>query len=107
MAVKGSILKKEITNKILNLFGDQAFLYNDGKEIRICGIEDGTTLQIKCVLTCAKANVECGGDIALPGETDFPAPINQAPTPVSTQPVAPTAEEKQTVANLLKKLNLM
>ena len=105
MAVKGTILKKEITDKILAMFPN-SFLYNDGKEIRICGTEDGTELQIKCVLTCAKANVECGGDVTLPGETDFPAPINQAPTPVSTQPVAPTAEEKQTVADLLKSLGL-
>lgn len=104
MAAKGALLKKEITDKILTLFGEKAFLYNGGKEIRIEGFENSERLQIKCVLTCAKENVECGADTALPGE--FPTPVNAAPTPVNTAPVQPTAEEKQNVANLLRSLGL-
>ena len=104
MAVKGSILKKNITEKILEVFGDNAFLYNDGKEIRICGTENGEALQVKCVLTCAKVNVESGSDTALPG--DFPAPANTPVTPERTTPVEPTAQEKQNVANLLARLGL-
>lgn len=99
---KGQQLKKEIQNKILEVF-PQSFLYNDAKEIRICGIEDGQSIQVKCVLTCAKENVECGADTALPG--DFPAP-KAAPTPERTEPVAPTAEEKANVSALLRKLGL-
>ena len=99
---KGQQLKKEIQNKILEVF-PQSFLYNDAKEIRICGIEDGQPIQIKCVLTCAKENVECGADTALPG--DFPAP-KAAPTPERTEPVAPTAEEKANVSALFRKLGL-
>ena len=104
MAVKGSILKKEITDKILALFGENAFLYNDGKEIRICGTENGETLQVKCVLTCAKVNVESGSDTALPG--DFPSPANAPVTPERTAPVEPTAQEKQNITNLLRSLGL-
>ena len=101
---KGALLKKEITEKILTLFGDQAFLYNDGKEIRIEGFENGERLQVKCVLTCAKTNVELGADTATPG--DFPPPSNAPVTPTSNAPVEPTAEEKQAVADILRKLNL-
>lgn len=104
MAIKGSILKKNITEKILEVFGDNAFLYNDGKEIRICGTENGEALQVKCVLTCAKVNVESGSDTALPG--DFPSPTNAPVTPEKTGPVAPTDEEKANVARLLSKLGL-
>ena len=53
MALKGTILKKEITDKILATF-EGSFLYNDGKEIRIPGLEDGQELQVKVALTCAK-----------------------------------------------------
>lgn len=100
---RGAEAKNTVAAKILATF-DGSFSYD--KEIRIPIMENGELLQIKCVLTCAKANVECGGDSAIPGESDFPAPITQAPTPVNTQAVAPTAEEKQNVANLLKSLGL-
>lgn len=100
---KGQQLKKEIQNKILETFPN-SFVYNDGKEIRICGNEAGECLQIKCVLTCAKENVEVGADNAMPG--DFPAPKMTAPTPERTAPVQPTEAEKANVAALLKSLGL-
>ena len=40
MALKGTIAKKEITDKILAAF-EGSFLYNDGKEIRIPFVEEG------------------------------------------------------------------
>lgn len=100
---KGQQFKKEIQEKILQLFPG-SFLHNDAKEIRICGTEAGELLQIKCVLTCAKENVEIGADNAIPG--DFPAPKMTAPTPEKTTPVQPTEDEKQKVAALLKSLGL-
>ena len=99
---KGALAKADVTKKILSVF-DNAFEY--GKEIRIPMIENGELLQIKCVLTCAKENVECGADTALPGE--FPTPVNAAPTPVNAAPIQPTAEEKARVSELLRQLNLM
>lgn len=100
---KGQHFKKEIQEKILQLF-PQSFLYNDAKEIRICGMEDGQPIQIKVALTCAKENVEVGADNAMPG--DFPAPKMTAPTPERTEPVKPSDSEKQAVADLLKQLGL-
>lgn len=99
---KGQLLKKEVQTKILETFPG-SFLYNDNKEIRICGIEGGEMIQIKVALTCAKENVECGSDNATPG--DFPTPFKEV-TPERTTPVAPTTEEKQNVANLLRSLGL-
>lgn len=100
---KGAESKAAVTKKILETFAG-SFTYNDNKEIRIPCQEAGETVQIKVTLTCAKENVEMGGDCAVPG--DFPAPKTQAPTPERTQPVAPTAEEKANVAALLKSLGL-
>lgn len=99
---KGQQLKKEIQNKILEAFPG-SFLYNDGKEIRICGTEAGEQLQIKCTLTCAKENVSMGADNATPGE--FPS-LFEAVTPERTEPIAPTADEKANVAQLLRSLGL-
>lgn len=98
---KGANAKIEVTKKILSTF-ENAFEY--GKEIRIPVMEDGAMVQIKVTLTCAKENVECGADNAVPGE--FPTPVNAAPTPVRTEPVAPTAEEKKNVADMLRMLGL-
>ena len=100
---RGAQAKQEVMKKILETFQD-SFLYNDGKEIRIPYQEAGEIVQIKVALTCAKENVEMGADAAMPG--DFPAPKMTAPTPERTEPVAPTAEEKQKVADLLKSLGL-
>ena len=99
MAVKGTILKQHITNTILEIFGSNAFLCNDGKEIRICGTENGEDLQIKCTLTCAKVNVEAGSDVAIPGAVAAPT---QAPPPSSY--VAPDETEKKAVEDLIKKM---
>ena len=99
---KGAVAKQEVSKKILETFAG-SFLYNDGKEIRIPCNENGEIVQIKVALTCAKENVECGADTALPG--DFPAP-KAAPTPERTEPVAPTAEEKANVSAMLRKLGL-
>ena len=65
MALKGSISKEIVTKKILETF-EGSFQYE--KEIRIPMEEDGNQIQLKCVLTCAKTNVEPNGENAIPGE---------------------------------------
>ena len=98
MAARGSVVKEQIAQKILEVFPG-AFAYD--KEIRIPMTENGECLQIKCVLTAAKTNVE--------------SPFDEnagtvASTPVEAKPVAtviePSAEEKKTVADLMAKLGL-
>lgn len=101
MAVKGAILKQEIAQKILEVFPN-AFLYNDGKEIRINGMENGIATQIKITLTAAKVPVEGGSPIAVNSSTE---------TVVSAQPAEkvpdePTAEEQKRLQDLLAGLGL-
>ena len=103
MALKGTIAKKEITDKILATF-EGSFLYNDGKEIRIPMIEDGNEVQIKVALTCAKDNVSQGADVALPGATETVAAATT--TSVSTTPVETTQEEKDNIKKMMAALGL-
>lgn len=107
MAAKGSILKQEIAEKILTAFPG-SFLYNDGKEIRINGTEEGQSLQIKVTLTCAKVAVEGGEDTALPGEKIKVenVGITSFEEENETIPQEPTAEEKERLTTLLNKLGL-
>ena len=106
--------KQEVAKVILEAFGDKAFLYNDGKEVRVNWIEDGNPVQIKLALTTSKVAVEQGADSAIPGSIkptasaipksemiDFDAPA--APTPA---PVEPTAEEKENIKLLMQRLGL-
>ena len=100
MAVKGTILKKEITDKILEVFPG-SFLYNDGKEIRIPGMEEGQLIQVKVALTCAKTNVEQNGENVLPGELNTDIPENRVQTIVEV-----SQEEKDNVKKLMASLGL-
>ena len=98
MAVRGSIAKEIIKNKILETF-EGSFPYD--KEIRIPIEEEGTIVQIKVTLTAAKVNVGVGADVAVPGA---------AVQPMSTVETAPSAEitpeEKKNVENLIETLGL-
>lgn len=105
--VRGAASKEQITAGILAAFPG-AFRYD--KEIRIPINEDGEIIQIKCVLTAAKVNVENGGDTEIPGATVISTSTPSA-KPVSpnfiNQPAEPTEEEKQRVADLVSKLGLI
>lgn len=102
MAARGAESKEKITQKILETFSG-SFIYE--KEIRIPVMENGEQVQIKVVLTCAKVNVECGGDVALPGDSG----VTTSTPVVSTSgnlPTEPSAEEKKNVQDLLTKLGI-
>ena len=105
--------KQEVAKIVLEAFGDKAFLYNDGKEVRVNWVEDGNPVQIKLALTTSKVAVERGADTAVPGSIkpaitaipksemiDFEAP--EAPAPVA----APTEAEKQNIKSLMAALGL-
>ena len=101
---RGSQSKEIITKKILETFNG-SFQYD--KEIRIPLIEDGELLQLKCVLTCAKVNVEPNGDVALPGEKAEVTPtINQTVSRDNTVTAEVTQEEKDNIKKLMQMLNL-
>ena len=105
MAAKGSILKEEITNELLNSF-EGAFLCNGGKELRIQGLENGEIIQIKVALTCAKVNVEAPSNIGI--STAKAPSVSTANIDCATPMVnaEPTAAEQQNLATLLERLGI-
>ena len=100
MALKGSISKEIVSKKILDTF-EGSFKYE--KEIRIPMEEDGNQIQLKCVLTCAKTNVEPNGENAIPGEV---TPVTVGIPANEKTFVEPTQEEKDNVQKLMQMLNL-
>ena len=99
---RGQEFKKEITKKILEFFPN-SFLYNDGKEIRICGQENGEEIQVKVTLTAAKENVYSGQDNVTPGATTINMPENKV---IEQKVIEPTQEEKDNVRKLMETFGL-
>ena len=100
---RGQEEKLIVINKIKEVF-PEAFEYD--KVIRI-PIGD---VQIKVALTCAKDNVEPGGDTAVPGvkTTKVVAIANGAEPVFEDVPAAvePSAEELNAVSSLMESLGL-
>ena len=92
MAVAGSEEKEIVKQKILEVFSN-SFVYD--KEIRI----PLNGRQIKVTLTCAKVNVENGGDTAVPV-------AGNASTINSSDNLMITEQEKEDTMKLLQSLNL-
>lgn len=101
---KGTTSKKIITDKLVEVF-EGAFLYNDGKEVRIPMIEDGEEVQIKVTLTAAKTAVTPGDDVALPGITAT-TNTDAAMKNVIHEPIQASEEEKANIAKALSSLGL-
>lgn len=101
---KGANSKLSATETILKAFPG-SFTYD--KEIRIPFIEDGEQIQLKCVLTCAKVNVEQGGENIIPGEA---LNENSVKDTINIQEqiihMQPTEEEKENIKNLMNSLGL-
>lgn len=101
---RGAASKEQVMAGILAAFPG-SFKYD--KEIRIPMNEDGEIIQIKCVLTAAKVNVENGDDTAVPSAVTTTKTVTASVSPVSASLInEPTAEEKQAVADLVSKLGL-
>ncbi|MCD8210669.1 MAG: hypothetical protein LUC37_03870 [Prevotella sp.] len=95
---KGANAKQQITEKILKTFPN-AFQYE--KEIRIPMEENGEEIQIKCVLTCAKTNVNVNNQIE-----DAEVPFDEESDGIKGAMTEPSAQEKQAVADLISKLGI-
>ena len=103
--MKGQIAKKEIMNKILDVFPG-AFVY-DGKEVRINMMEEGELVQIKCTFTASKNIVSPGDENALPEVEKVGLTVEEVfSQPVKDTIVEPTAEERENVRNLLRSLGM-
>lgn len=99
---KGAEEKQIVIDKIKEVF-PEAFEYD--KVIRI-PIGD---VQIKVALTCAKDNVEPGGDTAVPGTKATKITIAEGAEPVFEDVsaiVEPSEEELNAVSNLMTQLGL-
>ena len=99
---KGAEEKQIVIDKIKEIF-PEAFEYD--KVIRI-PIGD---VQIKVALTCAKDNVEPGGDTAVPGAKATKITIAEGAEPVFEDVsaiVEPSEEELNAVSNLMTQLGL-
>jgi hypothetical protein len=108
---KGAAAKQEVMATILEAFGDNAFMYNDGKEVRVNCVENGEPVQIKIALTCAKTAVEPGSDNAMPGTGIVKNDASPFPEPVVSQKVDAvkievTDDERANVVALMASLGI-
>ena len=112
MAAKGTQLKIEVGNRIIELFGADAFWNGEGKEIRINGKENGEELQVKVALTVSKVAIEPGAADAVPGGkavSTTAVPKGDAPSfpePAAGEKVEISEREKSAVADLMASLGL-
>ena len=98
--LKGTISKQNATEIILKTFPG-SFIYD--KEIRIPYQEEGELIQLKCVLTCAKTNVEQDGEKAIPGEQKTNKEASLQQNSVKTEL---TQAEKDNLKKLMEGLGL-
>ena len=99
---KGAEEKQIVIDKIKEVF-PEAFEYDKVIRIPIGGV------QIKVALTCAKDNVEPGGDVAVPGVKATKVTITEGAEPVFediSATVEPSAEELNAVSSLMTQLGL-
>ena len=96
---RGADEKLSVQNQILGLFPN-AFVY--GKEIRV-PVGD---VQIKIALTCAKDNVEPGGDVALPGAKPIIIEGDEPTFGEAKEVVEPSEDELAAVNKLMSALEL-
>lgn len=103
MAAKGAIIKQEIIEKILQVFPD-SFLFNDGKEVRINGEENGEIIQIKVTLTASKTPIQNPAMTTV--ERAAATDKQTASLPAEENSLEPSEEEKKRLVEMLQKLNL-
>ena len=110
---KGNFAKEEVMKKIIECFGqDQAFIYD--KKLYITTKEDGAPIQVCLTLTCPKTLVSPSGATApaeppksaFGGGFDFESMGATTAEPEPFKPAAITPEERDTVRELMKRLNL-
>lgn len=100
---RGQKSKKIISDKIVSMF-EGAFLYD--KEIRIPIEEDGELIQIKCVLSAAKTNVEEGSENAIPTIESINKTESSNVLDEDKKIVKISDEEKANLASLMSSLGL-
>lgn len=103
MAARGSESKNIITAKLLETFAG-SFIYD--KNIIVPMVENGESLQIKIAVTCAKTNIERGGEVASAPAAAKVSTGAVIPSNPATNLTGPTEEEKQMISSLLEKMGI-
>ena len=104
---RGQAAKQEIMATILETFGSNSFLYNNGKEIRVNTQEDGEPVQIKITFTAAKTAVEPEDENAIPGTSNTTNQVSEVKEEESPKTVVEaTADEKEAIADLMASLGI-
>ena len=104
---RGQAAKQEIMATILETFGGNSFLYNNGKEIRVNTQEDGEPVQIKITFTAAKTAVEPEDENAIPGASNVVDQANEVKEEEASKVVVEaTADEKEAIADLMASLGI-
>lgn len=103
---RGADSKTIVIKKILETFPD-SFLYNNDKEIRIPMKENGETIEIKVVLSCAKTPV-AGAASAAALDWSSPSAMEVGYTTTTSQQTATeiSEEDRRKVQELMAKLGL-
>ena len=104
---RGQAAKQEIMATILETFGGNSFLYNNGKEIRVNTQEDGEPVQIKITFTAAKTAVEPEDENAIPGASNVVDQANEVKEEETPKVVVEaTVDEKEAIADLMASLGI-
>ena len=104
---RGQAAKQEIMATILETFGGNSFLYNNGKEIRVNTQEDGEPVQIKITFTAAKTAVEPEDENAIPGASNIKDQVSEVKEEESPKTVVEaTVDEKNAIADLMASLGI-
>ena len=103
---RGQAAKQEIMATILETFGGNSFLYNNGKEIRVNTQEDGEPVQIKITFTAAKTAVEPEDENAIPGALNATNQASEVKEETPKAVVEATVDEKEAIADLMASLGI-
>ena len=101
--MKGQIAKNNVVKKIIQAFGDN-YIGEFDKKLYVWAKDGAEKVQIAIALTCPKVyrGIEETAPTALNFEDDEPG-VN---TGTAFKPAEITQEEKDTLADLMKRLNL-
>lgn len=103
MAVKGSIAKQKIINKIAEVFGAD-FIGEFDRKIYLWSEENGERVQIAISLTCPKNPVGQVSSNSM--ELNFENMGETKASPVNFQPAELTEDERENVRKLMERLGL-
>jgi hypothetical protein len=102
LAARGTIAKSNIEKKLLEVFGDDALVYD--KKVIVWADDGGERVQIALSMTCPK-NIYGNVDLASGADHDFTVDTTVT-APITAKPAEVTQEEQQNIADLIAALGL-